>query len=208
MRKTIAIIGEGITEKYYIESLKGTSQFTPLPIELGKKASSLPKLEKVIKEAIQKGYDQIFCLIDMDGKQNGKNKSDYDTLKRKFHGKKFGSEKKGLQSEVIFIETERCTELWFLYHFTRSVITREFTSYKALEEELHRFRPSYEKTDKYFRSVGNLHQELTTKRSPLGSLKQAVNNAQNSVESKIRDERNYTFSEMHLLIEALSIPLE
>lgn len=208
MRKAIAIIGEGITEKYYIESLRGISQFSPLPMELGLKASSLTKLEKVIKEAIQKGYDQIFCLIDMDGKQNGKNKADYEVLKRKYHRKISGSKKMGNQSEVIFIETERCTELWFLYHFTKSAITREFTSYKALEDELHRYRPSYEKTDKYFRSVGNLHQELTTKRDPLGSLKQAVNNAQSSVESRIRDERNYTYSEMHLLIEALSIPLE
>jgi hypothetical protein len=168
----------------------------------------LPKLRKDIENAIHQGYDQIFCLIDMDGKQNGKSKADYDTLKRKFHRKKFGSEKKGLQSEVIFIETERCTELWFLFHFTKSAITREFTSYKALEDEFHRYRPSYEKTDKYFRSVGNLHQELTAKRVPLGSLKQAINNAKSSVESKIRDERNYTYSEMHLLIEALSIPLD
>jgi hypothetical protein len=208
MRKTVAIIGEGITEKYYIESLKGMSPFTAFPMELGKKASSLPKLRKDIENAIHQGYDQIFCLIDMDGKQNGKSKADYDTLKRKFHRKKFGSEKKGLQSEVIFIETERCTELWFLFHFTKSAITREFTSYKALEDEFHRYRPSYEKTDKYFRSVGNLHQELTAKRVPLGSLKQAINNAKSSVESKIRDERNYTYSEMHLLIEALSIPLD
>lgn len=208
MRKAIAIIGEGITEKYYIESLRGMSPFTAFPMELGKKASSLPKLRKDVENAIDQGYDQIFCLIDMDGKQNGKSKADYNVLKGKFHRKIFGSKRKGLQSEVIFIETERCTELWFLYHFTKSAITREFPSYKALETELQRYRPSYEKTDKYFRSVSSLHREFTTKGDPMGSLKQAVTNAKSSVESKIRDERNYTYSEMHLLIEALSIPVE
>jgi len=101
MRKTIAVIGEGITEKYYIESLKGISEFTPLPMELGKKSSSLPKLEKVIKDSIQKGYDQIFCLIDMDGKQSGKSKADYDVLKRKFQQKTFGNQKTKRSSECF-----------------------------------------------------------------------------------------------------------
>ena len=72
MRKTIAIIGEGITEKYYIESLKGISPFVVMPRELGKKASSLKTLEKNILLCVEKGFDEIYCLIDMDGKTSGK----------------------------------------------------------------------------------------------------------------------------------------
>lgn len=48
MRKTIAVIGEGITEKYYVESLKGISPFVIMPRELGIKASSLKSLSKFI----------------------------------------------------------------------------------------------------------------------------------------------------------------
>ncbi|MCD8165132.1 MAG: RloB family protein [Bacteroides sp.] len=62
MRKAIAVIGEGITEKYYIESLRGLSPFTLLPKELGKKASSLAELENSIKQSIEDGYDQVYCL--------------------------------------------------------------------------------------------------------------------------------------------------
>lgn len=63
-RKAIAVIGEGITEKYYIESLKGLSPFTVCPRELGHKASSLEKLEENIKNSIKDGYDEVYCLIE------------------------------------------------------------------------------------------------------------------------------------------------
>ncbi len=207
IRKVIAVIGEGITEKYYIESLKGLSQFTILPQELGRKASSLKKLEENIKDAVKKGYDEVFCLIDMDGKREGANKANYLNLKNKYHNKILGSQKKGIQCKVVFIETERCTELWFLYHFIQFVKTREFTSYKQIEKELQKYRPQYEKTEKYFKTVGSLHNEFTHEK-PLGSLKQAINNSKNSMISKEKDERDYTYSEMHLLIEALNISVK
>lgn len=62
MRKTIAVIGEGITEKYYIESLKGISPFVVMPRELGIKASSLKSLDKNITLCIDKGFDEVYCL--------------------------------------------------------------------------------------------------------------------------------------------------
>jgi hypothetical protein len=207
MRKAIAIIGEGITEKYYIESLKGLSPFTILPKELGRKASNLKSLEVHINTSINDGYDEVYCLIDMDGKSEGTAKTDYEKLKAKYHDKTHGNKKKGIQCQVKFIETERCVELWFLYHFTKSAITRNFASYEELEKELQKYRPNYQKTEKYFRSVGNLHLELTTKRIPNGSLKQAIQNSKNSIESKEQEVRKHTYSEMHVLIEALQIPL-
>ena len=205
MRKTIAVIGEGITEKYYIESLKGLSPFTVLPKELNNKASSLRKLEEIIQYSINDAYDEVYCLIDMDGKKEGKTNTDYLKLKIKYHNTTQIIKKRGIKCKIIFIETERCTELWFLYHFTKSSITREFTSYKEVENELKKFRPHYEKTEKYFRSITSLHKEMTNQRTPHGALKQAISNSKNSVVSKDRDQRNYTYSEIHILIEALSI---
>lgn len=56
------------------------------------------------------------------------------------------------------IETGRCPSLdVFPFYFAHILIT---TCYKILEDELLRYRSSYEKTDKYFRSVGNLNHEL------------------------------------------------
>lgn len=207
MRKAIAIIGEGITEKYYIESLKSLSQFQLVPKELGNKASSLKKLENEIKNSINKGYDEIYCLIDMDNKSQGKAKLEYETLKKKYNNIIHSKKSLGIKCVVKFIETERCLELWFLYHFTKNSITREYSSYKEIEVALRKFRPNYEKTEKYFKAIASLHNELTYKKTPNGSLKQAVDNAKQSIISRDSDQRNYTYSELHILIEALNIPL-
>lgn len=205
MKKAIAVIGEGITEKYYIESLKGLSPFDIRPQELGKKASSLKQLEKNIQNSIKDGYDEVYCLIDMDGKREGVNKTSYNLLKNKYHNITHGNKKQGIQCKVVFIETERCTELWFLYHFTQSAITKEFQSYNELVKELRRYRPHYEKTEKYFRSVVNLHKEFTKNRDPNGSLSKAIENSISSMKSKEKDFRDYSYSEMYLLFEALKI---
>lgn len=202
-KKAITIIGEGVTEKYYIESLKNLSPFSITPKELGKKASSLKTLEQNIKNAIDDAYDEIYCLIDMDDKNENKTKYDYKILKDKYHDKIFRKPSKGIMSKVIFIETERCLELWFLFHFSKN-ITKKFNSYKDLEFELRKFRPKYEKTEKYFKTVLNIHNELTLK-APKGSLKVAVENSISSIKSMVNDERTHTYSNMHLLIEALNI---
>ena len=205
MRKTIAVIGEGITEKYYIESLKGLSPFSLLPKELGKKASNLKKLETDIKSSITAGYDEVYCLIDMDNKKEGENKTKYENLKRRYHNKIHEIKKQGIECKVSFIETERCIELWFLFHFLKQSTTHEFLSYKEVEKELQKFRKNYSKQDKYFKSIGSLHEELTSRNAPKGSLKQAIKNAENSIISKNKENRDYTYSEMHLFIKALGI---
>lgn len=204
MRKTIAVIGEGITEKYYVESLKGISPFVIMPRELGIKASSLKSLSKYIDLSINKGFDEIYCLVDMDGKTSGKNKNDYLTLKKKFHNKTFIKKSKGLKSKVFFIETERCTELWFLYYFTKGAITRKFNSYKELEKELRKYRPNYEKTEKYFKSLANMHSNFESE-NPKGSILKAYENSKSSLLSSVNDGREHTYSEMHFLIKALGI---
>ena len=205
MRKSIAIIGEGITEKYYIESLKGMSPFSILPRELNRKASSLDALEKHIKKSINDGYDEVYCIIDMDGKISGKANIEYLKIKGKYHNIVHGKKSKGIQCEVVFIETERCTELWFLYYFLKNTTTRKFNSYKEIEAELRKYRPNYEKSEKYFKSVGNLHKEFTEQKIK-GSLFDAVKNSRSSIVSKEKDDRNYTYSEMHILLERLKIP--
>lgn len=199
-KKAISVIGEGMTEMYYIESFLKLSEFTVMPKMLNNRASDLNSLRKYIDSAIEKGYDEVYCLIDMDGKRSGKNQIDYQKLKQKYQ-KIHTIKKRGISCNVIFIETERCTELWFLYHFLNSSITKEFVSYKELEKALQVYLPNYSKTEKYFRSV-NLHQQLTTNN---GSLIQAIKNSESSIVSRELERRDYTYSEIHLLIEALGI---
>lgn len=205
MRKAIAVIGEGITEKYYIESLKGLTAFDILPKTLNNRASSLKDLEKVIKSSIKEGYDEVYCLIDMDNKCEGTSKEKYYNLKSRYNNSIFTRKKDGVKCEVHFIETERCTELWFLYHFTKTAITRKFTSYSELQIELRKYRPQYDKTEKYFRSIVDLNKEMTEARKPYGSLENALNNAESSIKSRNLNGRTHTYCEMHLLLNALGI---
>lgn len=204
-KKAIAIIGEGITEKYYIESLKGKSPFTVKPRALKHKASSLTKLNDLIVDAIEEGFDEVYCLIDMDSKKSGKEKTKYLSLKEKFHDKKFIKKKKGIECKIKFIETDRCFELWFIYHFLDAPITREFNSYPEVEKELKKFRPKYEKTEKYYKSIISLYDNLTLKEKPKGSIEKAIKNSIKSLNSKEKDNRDFTYSEMHFLIKALNI---
>jgi len=141
----------------------------------------------------------------MDGKDVGVAKLNYLNLKNKYHEKTHGKKRDGIQCRVIFIETERCTELWFLYHFTRSALTRRFANYNELQSELRKYRPAYEKTEKYFRSVGDLHLEITENREPKGSLEKAISNAESSVKTRNSDNRPYTYSEMYKLFVGLGI---
>jgi len=202
-RETAAIIGEGITEKYYIESIKDLTKVSVLPRELNRKASNLQTLQREIENAINLGFDFVYCLIDMDGKNDGANKQSYQKLKMEFEGEHI-DDKKGIKCKVVFIESERCTELWFLYHFLKQPVTRKFNSYKEVEKVLKTYVKNYDKTDKFFKSIGNLH-SLLTKRVPDGSLDNAVKNAISSCKTKNEQERNYTYTEMHLLFDGLGI---
>lgn len=202
MKKAIAVIGEGITEKYYIESLKGLSSFHIRPNSLDRKASSLTKLEESIQASIKDGYDEVYCLIDMDGKSEGVTKTKYLTLKQKYHNKIHGKANKGIQCKVLFIESERCTEIWFLYHFLKNSTTKKYNSYKELEKALHKYIPDYDKSERYFKSLNKgLHNLLISK----GSIESAVKNSKSSLLSKAKDNRNYTFSEIHLLLKNIGI---
>ena len=48
----------------------------------------------------------------------------------------------------MFIETNPCTEFWFLLHFLPTLQVKHYTSYEQLLPELQRYMPGYEKTKK------------------------------------------------------------
>ena len=86
-KKAVGIIGEGITEKYYIESLRGLvgRNFQILHQQLELKTSSPVELEKTIMKAVDEEHDEVYCLIDMDSKDAGVGAQQYEKLKTKYH---------------------------------------------------------------------------------------------------------------------------
>lgn len=87
-RETVVVIGEGITEKYYIQSLRDVLVIKPTAIK--PKNSSLEELEHSIEGAIKEGYSRIYCLIDKDNKvldgnpDHERNAKVYSNLRNKY----------------------------------------------------------------------------------------------------------------------------
>lgn len=117
---TAAVIGEGITEKYFIQSLRDVLRIKPTPVK--PKNSSLKELELSIKDCIKKGYDRIYCMIDLDNKVmdgdpgHESNAREYARLKRRYHNKPCNCPD-GSKATVLMIESFPATEVFFLYYF-------------------------------------------------------------------------------------------
>lgn len=194
-KMTCVIIGEGITEKHYINTFNDYYfNVNIAPRIMNKKASDINTLKQIIIDSLEKGYEYVFCLIDMDTKTEGKNAENYQKVRKNVelvHRKKYSD------SKLFFIESERCTEMWFLFHFFKNRRFGKFDNYSKLEKELQEFIPNYSKTDKFLKQ--DLYKILTTGE---GSLENAISNAELSLKDKA--ERPYSYSNMNELFDILS----
>lgn len=196
---TTVIIGEGPTEFFYLNSLKDEFRQLQSIKPDTPKNTSLRELERSIESAISMGYDKIFCLIDMDNKKkDAKSLAEYTSLKRKYHGKKVSNAKKGISYEVRFFETDRCTELFFLFYFKYT--GQNYTASKTIEDELSRIC-GYEKTQKFFRTHP-LHQFL---QKSGGGIANAIANGLKSEKAVSDGQRDYTYSELGTMFLELGI---
>jgi hypothetical protein len=195
--ESIAVIGEGITEQYYLLSLKEVigAQIEP---KLPKHATGMQYLKEEINKCIGAGYSHVYCLIDMDNKREGKNKAQYIRLKEKYHNQTVSKPKEGINCKIIFFENEPCLELWFLYHF-KYTTAHDLTS-DALTKKLNTLC-GYQKTERFFLSTKGLH-GFFLKHG--GNFDNAKSNAAASMLSKEQDGREYTYSEMSDFFKTLT----
>lgn len=196
MKETFIIIGEGPTEYFFLNSLKDEFRSMQNISPQYPKHTSMAELELIIKNAIEQGYNHIYCMIDLDNKKEGKDKSDYVNLKKRFHGKHISKPKKGIDCHIEFFETERCTELFFLYYFKYT--TKLYNYSNEVEADLSK-ECGYIKTTDFFRKHP-LHQHFTKQG---GSIYEAIKNAEMSMETA--EERGYTFSELGRMFKKLGI---
>lgn len=186
IRQTTMVIGEGITEFFFLNSLKDDYKVLRSVKPDYPKNSNLEELE--IKRAVR-DYQRVFCIIDMDNKQEGTERKKYLELKRKYHQKHIVDEKNGIDCQVRFFETERCTEMFFLYYFIYT--TKKFSSYDEVEKALCKYC-DYEKRIKFFQKHP-LHPYFKKKG---GSLEKAIQHAVKSTKHKDEHGINYSFSEL------------
>lgn len=102
MKETFIIIGEGPTEYFFLTSLKDEFRTLQNIDPQYPKHTSTAELELKIKKAIEQGYNRVYCMIDLDNKKEGKKKTDYVNLKKKYHGKHISKPKKGIDCHIEF----------------------------------------------------------------------------------------------------------
>ena len=195
LRQAALILGEGPTEFFYFKSLCGV--FKNLTIKPDyPKHTNIKELVAKIADGVAMGYNHIFCIIDMDTKDQEPERSQYQKLKAKY-GKPIHKPKKGIYCEVEFFETHRCTELFFLYYFRYT--SRRYNDQEHLLTDLNRC-VEYRKTMDFFVKTRGLHGYFERNG---GSLDMAMANANRSIDEKIKNNRDYTYSELGRLMEEL-----
>lgn len=142
------------------------------------------------------GYNNIFCIIDMDTKDKEPERSQYQKLKAKY-ATPVNKPKKGLYCEVEFFETHRCTELFFLYYFRYT--SRPYEDQESLLKDLNQC-VEYRKTIDFFIKSKGLHSYFERNG---GSLLSATANADRSMDEKLSSGRDYTYSELGRLMREL-----
>ena len=189
------ILGEGPTEFFFFKSL--CDVFKRLTIKPDyPKHTNLKDLEAKIAEGVAMGYNHIFCIIDMDTKNEEPERSQYQKLRAKY-AKPINKPKKGIFCEVEFFETHRCTELFFLYYFHYKA--RPYDTQEALLKDLNRC-VEYHKTIEFFVKCRGLHSYFERNG---GSLDAAITNADRSMQEKQSTGREYSYSELGKLMRLL-----
>lgn len=195
LRQATLILGEGPTEFFFFKSL--CDVFKRLTIKPDyPKHTNLKDLEAKIAEGVAMGYNHIFCIIDMDTKNEEPERSQYQKLRAKY-AKPINKPKKGIFCEVEFFETHRCTELFFLYYFHYKA--RPYDTQEALLKDLNRC-VEYHKTIEFFIKCRGLHSYFERNG---GSLDAAITNADRSMQEKQSTGRDYSYSELGRLMRLL-----
>lgn len=189
MKKSITIIGEGETEWFYFESLRITCRY---PFKLSPDFPQHADIEHILKLAkakLTEDYDYVVCLIDMDR-----------LIEKSAEMQKYQSFKSRKENRnIIFIETNPCTEFWFLLHFLPDNTVRRYQNYDQLIPELRKYMPGYEKTKRYFIKT-KLYDYLRAN----GSIERAKSNAEKlSQMSKSSPEDSIAYSEIYKVIKLL-----
>ena len=96
-----------------------------------------------------------------------------------------------------FFETHRCTELFFLYYFRYT--SRSYEDQESLLKDLNK-NVEYRKAIDFFFKTKGLHSYFERNG---GSLNTATINANRSMEDKLVNGREYTYSELGKLIKML-----
>lgn len=157
VRKSIAIIGEGLTEYRYVDDMRTTERYRFSLVPGIPKHSDIDDIVRLAKVRMNAGYDFVLCLIDMDVIEGDQDKMEhYHALKKS-------------NPNIIFVESSPCTEYWFLMHYMPGPSSKEYADYDAVAQELKKHIPNYDKTEAFFNKT-HIYRELKEK----GDMERAI----------------------------------
>ncbi len=191
-RLSIAIIGEGETEWFYFESLRVAKRYPFKVAPALAQHADIGHMVKLVDHFVNDGFDHVFCLLDMDRLISvPKEMKVYQNARKKY--------KRNRNTKVSFIETNPCTEFWFLLHFLPGLTSKNYSSYEDVLTDLRRYLPGYEKTKRYLGRT-NIYQFLCKE----GDLDRAMQNSERLRKLSIENPEDYrAYSEIHQVLKAL-----
>ncbi len=189
VKKSIAIIGEGETEWWYFETLRVACRYKFKVAPDFPQHSDIPHMAKLAEDYVKRETDYVVCLVDMDRLLRvPAEMATYQKLKKKS------------SQNVIWIETNPCTEFWFLLHFLPQLSTKHYETFEDVLPDLQRYMPDYEKTARYFRQ-NNLYKYLTEN----GDLGRAIGYAEELTRlSEATPEDRIAYTQMHKVFKLIA----
>jgi len=183
----VAVIGEGLTEYRYMEAMRAAERYRFRIFPGIPKHSGIRDMVALCRKRLAEGYDHVLCLVDMDVMLRDRRKAEeYGRLKRD-------------NPAITFVESNACTEYWFLMHFMRGVSSREYPTYDSIAAELRKHIPGYDKTEAFFNKT-DIYAELKRK----GDMENAVSMSRNLDELRKKEPDVYrSYSQMHKLFAVL-----
>lgn len=187
--KSIAIIGEGETEWFYFDSLRIACRYPFKVAPDMPQHSDIPHMAKMAEQYVVKDYDVVVCLVDMDRLLSiPKELETYRQIKVKS------------SANIMWVETNPCTEFWFLLHFIPDMAVKHYETCEEVIADLQKYMPGYEKTIRYFRKT-KIYDYLCSN----GDLNRAMKYADKLSElSESSPEDKIAYSQIHRVLKLLS----
>lgn len=187
VRKSIAIIGEGLTEYRYVDDMRTTERYRFSLVPGIPKHSDIDDIVNLARERVYAGYDYVLCLIDMDVIESSHDKMEhYKALKRENPG-------------IIFVESSPCTEYWFLMHYMPGPSSKEYADYDAVAQELKKHIPNYDKTEVFFNKT-HIYRELKEK----GNMERAIEISRELEELRTKEPEVYkSYTQIYKLFDII-----
>ncbi|MFI5192982.1 MAG: RloB family protein [Chitinophagales bacterium] len=142
-RNTVAIVGDGQTERIYFSDVRDTDRpanltiFPDYPRKIGNYKGVLERAGSLVGS-----YNHIYALIDVD-------KIIQDNQQAAYAQDKTTAEAAG----IIVLENNPCFEIWLLLHFVHT--GRLFTNCNEVSEQLRLNGriPNYDKSEKFLKNA-------------------------------------------------------